>query len=398
MAAAGEGMGEFGVYVHVPFCSKRCDYCDFATWTDRHHLMTDYVSACVAEIAGARRHETLPAATSVFFGGGTPSLLPADELCRVLAALELAAGAEVTVECNPENVTPALLDTYLEAGVNRISLGVQSMLPHVLASLGRVHRLEAVTRAVAAIGAAGFTTFNVDLIYGAAAESDDDWRRTLEGVLALAPAPPHISAYALTLEPGTPLWRDPARHPDDDAMAGRYEQAEATLSAAGYEWYEISNWARPGRECRHNLLYWRQGNYRGFGCAAHSHIDGHRFWNVRTPERYIAHIGSAAGRQARPATGGGERLDGAGRALEALELGLRTRNGVPAAALPRPDLEQLREEGLVTVSDEQATLTVRGRLLANEVAIRLTPPALEAVPVLLIRDVMKTTEQRAPQL
>jgi oxygen-independent coproporphyrinogen-3 oxidase len=392
------GDGEFGVYVHVPFCSKRCDYCDFATWTDRHHLMADYVHACVAEIAGARSHEDLRPASSVFFGGGTPSLLPAAELVRMLSALELAPGAEVTVECNPENVTPALLDTYRKAGVTRISLGVQSMLPHVLASLGRVHRLDAVTRAVEVIGNAGFGTFNVDLIYGAAAENDEDWRRTLDGILALEPAPPHVSAYALTLEPGTPLWRDPARHPDDDAMAGRYEQAEATLSAVGFEWYEISNWARRGHECRHNLLYWRQGNYRGFGCAAHSHVDGHRFWNVRTPERYISHIESAAPGQPRPAIGGEERLDAAGRALEALELALRTRVGVPAAALPGRQLDHLEAEGLVEVADGHATLSVRGRLLANEVAIRLTPPALEAVPVRLIRDVMKTTEQRAPRL
>jgi putative oxygen-independent coproporphyrinogen III oxidase len=393
----------------VPFCSRRCDYCDFATWTDRHHLMADYVRACIEEIGLARRHEGLPAATSVFFGGGTPSLLPAGDLCRVLAALEIASGAEVTVECNPENITPELLAGYLAAGVTRISLGVQSMVPHVLASLGRVHRPEAVTRAIELIGAAGITTFNVDLIYGAAAETDDDWRRTLDAALALEPAPPHISAYALTLEPGTPLWRDSTRHPDDDAMAGRYEQAEATLSAAGYEWYEISNWARPGHECHHNLLYWRQGDYRGFGCAAHSHLGGHRFWNVRTPERYIAQVSSAKG--ARPAISGEERLDASGRSFEGLELALRTRTGVPAPALP--DLDYLVLEGLVEVHAGQVQLTVRGRLLANEVAIRLAPTAPaapaapaappaprapEAVPVRLIRDVMKMTEQRAPQL
>lgn len=387
-------MSEFGVYVHVPFCSRRCDYCDFATWTDRHHLMADYVGACIDEIGLARRHEALPAATSVFFGGGTPSLLPAGELCRVLAALEVAPGAEVTVECNPENVTARLLATYRAAGVNRLSLGVQSMLPHVLASLGRVHRPDTVTRAVDLIGEAGFGTFNLDLIYGAAAETDDDWQRTLDMVLGLDTVPPHVSAYALTLEPGTPLWKDAARHPDDDVMAGRYEQATATLERAGFEWYEISNWARPGHECRHNLLYWRQEDYRGIGCAAHSHIDGHRFWNVRTPERYIAKISGAA--VPRPAVGGEERLDPAGRAFEALELALRTRSGVPAETFP--DSDYLVSEGLVEVNAGRAVLTVRGRLLANEVAIRLAPGTPEPVPVRLIRDAMKSTGQRAPQL
>jgi oxygen-independent coproporphyrinogen-3 oxidase len=300
-------------------------------------------------------------------------------------------GAEVTVECNPENVTASLLAAYRSAGVNRISLGVQSMLPHVLASLGREHRPPAVTRAVELLGAAGFENFNIDLIYGAAAETDDDWRRTLDLALAVEPAPAHVSAYALTVEPGTPLWRDQARHPDDDVMAGRYEVADAVLSGAGYEWYEISNWSCPGRECAHNALYWRQGDYRGIGCAAHSHIDGRRFWNLRTPERYIARITAGA-----PAVGGEERLDAAGRAFEALELALRTRGGVPAEALP--DVGYLVSEGLVELQDGNAVLSVRGRLLANEVAVRLAPPRPEAVPVSLIRDVMKTTEQRAPRL
>jgi putative oxygen-independent coproporphyrinogen III oxidase len=365
----------FGIYVHVPFCGRRCDYCDFATWTDRHHLMDGYVGACVDEIGLARRYEALPPATSVFFGGGTPSLLAPQQLCRVLGAIERVADAEVTVECNPENITPDLLSAYRAGGVTRISLGVQSMVGHVLDSLGRVHRPEAVPEAVAMIGEAGFASFNVDLIFGAAGESDDDWRRTLAAALALSPSPPHVSAYALTVEPGTPLWRDPARYPDEDAQARRYEIADAVLAEAGLGWYEISNWARPGHECGHNLLYWEQGDYRGFGCAAHSHRDGHRFWNVRTPDRYIALVAGAvasagAGPVVAPAMGGEEHLDDDTRSFEALELALRTSAGVPAATLPSANDEL---DGLVETTDERVTLTVRGRLLANAVAVRLRP-------------------------
>ena len=364
-------MKEFGVYVHVPFCGRRCDYCDFATWTDRHHLMAAYAQACVDEIVLARSHEVLPVATSVFFGGGTPSLLPADELCRILGAIELAEGAEVTVECNPENVTAELLATYRAGGVTRISLGVQSMLDHVLVNLGREHRHGAVEEAVAAAGEARFATFNVDLIYGAAGESDEDWLRTLEAALALSPRPPHVSAYALTVEAGTPLWRDPARYPDEDAQARRYEIANSAFGEAGLEWYEVSNWAMPGHECRHNQLYWEQGNYRGIGCAAHSHVDGHRFWNVRTPDRYIALIDRCVrgGRPlVAPAMGGDEHLDPGTRAFEVLELSLRTRAGVPADALAGAGGEL---EGLVENCEGRLVLTVKGRLLANEVAARL---------------------------
>jgi putative oxygen-independent coproporphyrinogen III oxidase len=341
----------FGVYLHIPFCARRCDYCAFATWTDRAHLVGDYLAACRAEIERA----DLPPATSIFVGGGTPSLVPPAGLVEVLSAIPTADGAEVTVECNPDTVTAELVRTYRDGGVTRLSFGVQSMVPHVLAALGRTHDPDNVRVAVDLARDAGFDTFNLDLIYGGAGESLDDWRRTLDAVLALDP--PHLSAYALTVEPGTPLAADAGRHPDDDHQADAYLLADALLGGAGLRWYEISNWARPGHECRHNLLYWQQGDYRGIGCAAHSHAAGRRWWNVRTPERYIAAISEGRSPEA-----AGERVDDP--ALEGLQLALRTRQGVPAGALPALD-------GLVDVLGDRAVLTPTGRLLANEVAIRL---------------------------
>ncbi len=375
----------YGVYVHVPFCSARCDYCDFATWTDRHHLMADYTAACTREIEAAVA-EGMPEATSVFFGGGTPSLLPAESLLAILAAIPRTPDAEVTVECNPETVDAPLLEAYREGGVNRLSFGVQSLSPKVLSGLGRQHDPATAKRAVTLAGAVGFERINVDLIYGGAGETDADWVGTLEGVLGLSPRPGHVSAYALTVEPGTPLAADPARHPDDDVQAGRYELADAVLGGAGLAWYEVSNWALPGEECRHNQLYWSQGNYRGIGCAAHSHVDGRRWWNIRTPERYIGAIMGGASPVA-----ASEVLSEEERAMERLVLALRTRWGVPAGALAASGdaasgghldeaVAGLVEPALAGGSAEEGNLvlTLRGRLLANEVTARLrVPPGQE---------------------
>jgi oxygen-independent coproporphyrinogen-3 oxidase len=356
----------FGYYVHIPFCARRCDYCAFATWTDRSHLVERYLGACRTDVE--RSVADAPPATSVFFGGGTPSLVPASLLTRVLEAIPRTPGAEVTVECNPDTVTPELFAAYRAAGVTRVSLGVQSMVPHVLEALGRTHDPGNVRRAVGCARDVGFQSFNLDLIYGGVGESLDDWRRTLDEAIALDP--PHVSAYALTVEPGTPLADDTARHPDDDDQADKYALADELLVASGREWYEISNWARPGHECRHNLLYWRQGEYLGIGCAAHAHRDGRRWWNVRTPERYIDAIEGGRSPQA-----GTERLDDDARTLEGLQLALRTRDGVPARALP-PD-DDLRD--LVSVrNDGRVVLTLNGRLLANEVALRLRQPEVAA--------------------
>jgi putative oxygen-independent coproporphyrinogen III oxidase len=351
-------VNEYGVYVHVPFCRYRCGYCAFATYTDRDRLMGRYVDACVAELERAWASGDVRPVTSVFFGGGTPSRLPAAQLCRILAAVPLVPGAEVTVECNPEDASAERFAAYRAAGVTRMSFGVQSTARHVLVALDRRHRPETVPVAVALAASAGFDSVNVDLIYGAAAETDADWARTLDEILSLPVPPPHLSTYALTVEAGTPLAADPDRHPDDDVQAARYEHAAAVLVAAGYEWEEVSNWALPGHGCRHNRLYWRQGDYRGIGSAAHSHHRGRRWWNVRTPDRYVAAM--EAGRSP---VAGEEHLEGERWALERLMLSLRTPAGVPAAALP--DLPEL--DGLVERERGRAVLTVRGRLVANAV-------------------------------
>jgi oxygen-independent coproporphyrinogen-3 oxidase len=348
-----------GLYLHVPFCRHRCDYCAFATWTDRTHLAEGYLAACRRQIVEA---ELAPGSiTSVFVGGGTPSLVAPDLLLAVLGEIPLAPQAEVTVECNPDDLDEPLAAAYAAGGVTRISMGVQSMVPEVLASLGRTHDPANVERAVAAVRAAGLD-LNVDLVYGAAGETIEQWQTTLAAAVALAPD--HLSAYALTVEAGTPLATDPARHPDDDTQADEYQLATEVLGAAGFEWYEISNWARPGHECRHNLLYWSGGEYLAIGCAAHGHLAGRRFWNVRTPERYVAAI-----EEGRSPEAGAEVLDAEASRVEGLQLAIRTRGGVPVAEVPDGFVDEL--DGLVEREGDRVVLTRAGRLLANEVAIRL---------------------------
>ena len=369
-------MSDFGYYVHVPFCAARCDYCAFATWTDRDHLMEPYVAACVEEARRAVAEEELPEATSVYFGGGTPSRLDPELLGRILDALPRTGDAEVTVECNPEDASAERFDSWLSHGVTRVSLGAQSMVPEVLAGLGRRHRPGSVEIAASLAGRAGFSSVSVDLIFGGAGETDADWADTLQLTLGLDPPPRHLSCYALTVEAGTLLAADPSRHPDDDVMAGRYEMTDELLAGAGYRWYEVSNWALPGHECRHNQLYWRQGDYRGIGCAAHSHRGGRRWWNIRTPERYITAVGSG-----RSPVAGAEVLSSDERRFEALALGIRTAEGVPASSVgDDPALV-----GLVERRGDRAVLTVRGRLLANEVAARIGRKGEEAAAGILPR-------------
>jgi oxygen-independent coproporphyrinogen-3 oxidase len=351
------------VYLHVPFCQRRCDYCAFATWTDRHHLVADYLSAC--RLHAEQVAPQLPVVTSVFVGGGTPSMVPAEQLLAVLEPLPVTDDTEITVECNPDTVSAELLDAYRRGGVNRLSLGVQSMVPHVLAALGREHDPANVRTAVSLARAAGFGSLNLDLIYGAAGETLADWRDTLLQAIDLGPE--HVSAYALTVEPGTPLAADPARHPDDDEQADKYLLADGLLVASGRANYEISNWCLAGHECRHNLLYWSQGDYVGLGCAAHSHRRGRRWWSVRTPERYIEAVTSGSSTEAGDETLGAEAAD-----LELLQLAVRTRDGVPAGAVPS-DVGHLVEPARAG----RVRLTVEGRLLANEVAIRLRPVPID---------------------
>lgn len=353
-------MSEFGVYVHIPFCRHRCDYCAFATWTDRDHLIEAYADAVIHDIS-LKVRDGMPLADTVFFGGGTPTRMAPDLLTRIVRAIPVSDNVEITIECNPDDVTANMMVEYASAGVNRISMGVQSMVPHVLDALGRTHDPANVVTSMQHAREAGITSINLDLIYGVHGESLDDWRATVREALSLSPT--HISAYGLTVEAGTPLADDPRRHPDDDDQADKYTLADDLFTEAGLVNYEISNWALPGHECRHNQVYWSQGNYEGFGCAAHSHRNGRRYWNVRTPDRYIACV--AAGESVEAAD---EVLDDATRAREELELSLRTSKGVPVGSLNTEALE-----GLVQTVGDRVVLTRSGRLLANEVSLRLNP-------------------------
>jgi oxygen-independent coproporphyrinogen-3 oxidase len=255
-----------------------------------------------------------------------------------------------------------MMQSYRNGGVNRVSVGVQSTVDHVLKSLGRTHNPENVQRAVAHIKQAGFTTFNLDIMYGAAGETFADWKQTVADVIALDP--PHVSAYGLTIEANTPLAAQPERHPDDDDQADKYEWVDDHFAKAGLLNYEISNWAKPSHECKHNYLYWLQGNYEGIGCAAHAHKDGTRWWNVRTPDRYIEMIEAGE-----PPISSSETLDVATRSLEELQLLIRTREGVPTTAFSPDDRSLL--EGLIELREDRYVLTRSGRLMANEVSMRL---------------------------
>jgi oxygen-independent coproporphyrinogen-3 oxidase len=356
----------FGVYVHVPWCTSRCGYCDFNTYVPRHGEPASYADTAVAEVAlmrealGARRPDT------VFFGGGTPTLVDPADLARVLDALEPAPGAELTVEANPETLDRARLTALRAAGFTRISIGMQSARAHVLSTLERAHTPGAATRAARDARAAGFEHVSLDLIYGTPGETDADWRASLEA--ALSAGPDHVSAYALTLEPGTRLAAQvrqglvPA--PDEDVLAGRYEVADTTLSAAGFEWYEISNWARgEDARCRHNLGYWTPAHdWWAIGPGAHGHVGRTRFWTHRLPARHAAAV--EAGELP---IAGHEVLADRQCALERTMLGLRTRTGLPAAEVDPAKVEGLLAEGLLRREGARVVLTLRGRRLADGV-------------------------------
>ena len=370
----------FGVYVHIPFCTHRCHYCDFNTYEGQDSLHDAYVDALVDDIL---RTPPGPPATSVFFGGGTPTLLAPEQLGRVLRAIEatggIAPGAEITVEANPETVEERAFEGLLEVGFNRVSIGVQSLVPKVLFGLGRTHSAERALDAIAAARSAGVGDVNADLIYGSPWETETDWTYSLNGVIDAAPD--HISAYALTVEEGTPLATLVAtgRVPDvdHDLQAARHEVASELLGAAGYERYEVSNWARPGRASAHNVLYWCAGNYLGFGAGANGHVDGRRYWTTRLPRDFIDAVRSGVSTAA-----GDETLEPDVRAGEALMLGMRlasgvdldefgTRFGRDALEKRSTALEGLENAGLIESVDGRVRMTVRGTMLGNEVGSSL---------------------------
>ena len=366
------GARPFGVYVHVPFCAARCGYCDFNTYVPGDGISPDgFAGAVAAEAALAARvlGGTLPPADTVFLGGGTPTLLPARDLAAILAAIPRAAGAEVTVEANPETIDAPLLEALLEAGVTRLSLGMQSAAPHVLAALDRRHTPGRAVAAARAARAAGFAHVSLDLIYGGPGESDADWAASLDA--ALAAGVDHVSAYALTVEPGTRLHaqvrRGAVAAPDDDVPARRYRAADAALAAAGLDWYELSSWAaEPGARCAHNVGYWRSHDWWGIGPGAHSHVGGVRWWNVLHPARWAERV--AAGRS--PAAGR-EILTPEQRRTEQTMLELRLVEGLPIAGADAPAATALAVEGLLVsgaLAAGVARLTLDGRLLADHVA------------------------------
>ena len=367
------GRNGFGVYVHVPYCAHRCGYCDFNTYVDDSGAASTYADAAIAEIRLAARvlEDPVPART-VFFGGGTPTLLPPEELARILRAVAdeigLETNAEVTTEANPETVDPRSLSALREAGFTRISLGMQSAVPHVLVTLERRHTAGRPEQCVAEARAAGFDRVSLDLIYGTPGETDDDWRASLDAVLAADPG--HVSAYSLTVEPGTRLHAGGAVV-DSDVQADRYEIADDLLTAHGYGWYEISNWARTVDDrCRHNELYWTDGDWWGVGPGAHSHVGGVRWWNVRLPRDHAAAV--ADGRSPAEAR---ETLDAETRRTERVLLGIRLADGHPAHDLEdSTEAHALAEEGLLeeaALAEGVLRLTRRGRLLADGVALRL---------------------------
>lgn len=331
-----------GLYLHVPFCAQRCHYCDFNTYAGLGDLIPRYVAALRADLAavaaagppavgppGAEGDEGWPTFTSVFVGGGTPTLLPAADLAGVLRlvgeVLPLAPDAEITVEANPETVTSDGLRELVEAGLDRVSMGAQSFAPHVLDALGRWHDPDSPLRAVAAARAAGVRRVSLDLIYGTPGERPQDWAHSLR--TAVDAGIEHVSAYALTVEANTEyaarVRRGAQPAPDEDTQGERMAVAAATLADAGFARYEVSNWARPGETCRHNLTYWRGGDWLGVGAGAHGHWQGRRWWSLRAPARYADE--ALAGRTT---TAGQEILDEATRRTERLLLGLRTVEGV----------------------------------------------------------------------
>ncbi len=366
---------QFGVYVHVPFCATRCGYCDFNTYTpgELDGANPDgWLAAVRTELRlAAERLDPAPIADTVFVGGGTPSLLGAQRLAAVLDAVRehfgLASDAEVTTEANPESASPELFEGLLTAGYTRVSLGMQSVSAHVLSVLDRVHSPGRAVAAAHEAQAAGFEHVNLDLIYGTPGETDDDLRRSVDA--AVDAGVDHVSAYSLVVEDGTALARRVRRGelavPDDDVLARRYELLDARLGGAGFEWYEVSNWSRPGGECRHNLGYWNGGEWWGAGPGAHGYVGSTRWWNIKHPNAYAGLLAE----KTLPVSGF-EQLGTEEAHTEAVMLSIRTRSGLPVAALGEAELRRADTpiaDGLLVRDAERLVLTDRGRLLADGV-------------------------------
>lgn len=366
--------GPFGVYVHVPFCFTRCGYCDFNTYTPAELGGANpdaWVAALARELELAAARLGGPRADTVFVGGGTPSLLGAARLAAVLDHVRehfgLSDDAEVTTEANPESTSPEFFESILAAGYNRVSLGMQSVAPQVLATLDRIHSPGRPVAAAREASAAGFEHLNIDLIYGTPGESDDDLLRSVDA--ALEAGADHVSAYSLIVEDGTALARRVRRGelpvPDNDVMAHRYELVDSRLRANGMNWYEVSNWARPDAACRHNLGYWNGCRWWGAGPGAHGYDGALRFWNVKHPNAYAQLLGEMT-----LPIAGFEELSEADRHTEEVMLRLRMREGLALAVLDpgeRERAESAVDDGLLWVDGDRLVLTDRGRLLADAV-------------------------------
>ncbi|VEG40116.1 putative oxygen-independent coproporphyrinogen III oxidase [Mycolicibacterium flavescens] len=365
----------FGIYIHVPFCATRCGYCDFNTYTPGELGGANpdgWLAALRIELAQAAAHlGRIPEVDSVFVGGGTPSLLGGPGLAAVLDAVRahfpLAPGAEVTTEANPESTSPLLFDQLLAAGYTRVSLGMQSAAAHVLAALDRKHSPGRALAAAREARAAGFGHVNLDLIYGTPGESDDDLLCSVDTVVEAGVD--HVSAYALVIEDGTAMARRVRRGElvptDDDVLARRYELLDARLAEAGFAWYEVSNWSRPGGECQHNIGYWNGGQWWGAGPGAHGFVDAVRWWNVKHPNAYAQTLTDG-----RLPVVDFEHLDAGTLHLEDVMLRVRLRDGLPTSVLSADERERAAvaiADGLLSRVDDRLVLTDRGRLLADAV-------------------------------
>ena len=373
---------EIAFYVHIPYCARRCGYCDFNTYTpselsissDLSGVSRDYIDLLIAEINSARKISKADLVPTIFFGGGTPTLMEPADLGRVVTAIknnfDLAPNAEITTEANPDTVTPAKLAELREAGINRISFGMQSAVPHVLAALDRTHNPANVARSVNDARAAGFDEVSVDLIYGTPGESMSDWQESIDVALSLPIS--HISAYALIVEQGTKLGAQVKRGevvmPDDDETADKYVLADAKFGAAGLNWYELSNWSKAGSESRHNLAYWNGDNWWGAGPGAHSHIDGRRWWNVKHPTAYKEKISSGQSPMYEE-----EVLNDEQKNSERMMLEIRLAKGIDAKTLDSGQLailESFKNQGHLLADSWAAgriVLSTSGRLIADRI-------------------------------